>query len=49
MDSPYFPVIEAAAKKSPMTLTPGRGDEGDTIRDKAVLPSPATHAILTVL
>jgi peptide methionine sulfoxide reductase MsrA len=37
MDSPYFPVLEAAAKKSPMTLTPGRGDEGDTIRDKAVL------------
>ena len=37
MDSPYYPIIEAAAKKSPMNLQPGRGDEGDTIGDRSVL------------
>ena len=37
MKSPYFPTIREAAANSPMLLAAGRGDEGDTIKDKKVL------------
>jgi len=36
-ESPYFEVIREAASNSPMKLFKGRGDEPDTIGDRAVL------------